>query len=238
MTPLGDGPGPPTLLGITIRRSLTSGRVYLLAGTGLSMFYAVVLGIVPGSAFESIFPVLLPVLAVVGGLGAMNVFTSDRIKGVFEYLIAYGVPPQRVFANVLVAGVVLESIVVGSTCSVGLAVYFGTGHPLTTVLAVTLLVYGVPMSFASVAFASMVGMFWTSLSSPRQGINSPIGLVPLVGIAPSVATLVAAESVRPLGDTAVVLVTTASILVVVGVVLVMLRFAARLLPQERLLSPA
>ncbi len=238
MAELAAGSAPPSLLAITVRRSLTSGRVYLLVGAGLSMFYAILLGVVPGPAFESIFPTLLPVMAVVGGLGGMMVFTSDRIKGVFEYLLAYGVPPRRVFSNVLVAGMVLETIVVASTCAVGLAVYLASGHAFTAVLAVSLLLYGLPMSYASVAFASMVGMFWTSLSSPRQGINSPIGLVPLVGIAPSVATLVAAEAVRPFGETMVLLVTSASIVAVVGVVLGLLRFATRLLPRERFLSPA
>jgi hypothetical protein len=49
--------------------------------------------------------------------------------------------------------------------------------------------YTLPMSYASQAFAATVGMYWSALSSPRQGLNSPIGLAPFIGILPTVATL-------------------------------------------------
>lgn len=229
--------GPPSLLGITLRRSLAVGRVYLLVGAGISVFYGVVLGLTSGASFRLLFPMLLPVLAVLGSLGAMTVFTTDRVKGVLEYLLAYGVSPRRLFANVLGASVILESVVLVATCGAGVGTYAGGGHPVTLDLVATLGLYSVPMAYASVAFTAVVGIFWTSLSSPRSGVNSPIGLLPIVGITPPLVTMIVALAVGSPGATAPFAVTSTAILLLVAVVVVLVRFVGQLLPAERLLSP-
>ena len=101
-------------------------------------------------------------------------------------------------------------------------------------LAESLALYSVPMSYASAAFAATVGMFWTSLSSPRAGMNSPVGLIPLVGMAPSILTVIglaAASASRAY------LVLGVSVVGIVLVVLTLLRSMEKLMPRERLLAP-
>jgi hypothetical protein len=230
--------GPPSILGVTIRRSAVSGRLYLGVGIGLAIFYGVVLGLGDGSAFETVFPVLLPVVAVVGALGAMVIFTSDRLKGVFEYLIAYGVSPRRLFATVLATSLVLETVVLAATLAGGLGAYRASGHALSLGLAATLALYSVPMSYAAVAFMTSVGVFWTSLSSPREGMNSPIGLLPIVGVGPPLVTLVLALAVNALHAVSVYTVTSAAIATVAALVGALAALTGRLLHPERLLSPA
>jgi len=226
--------GPPSLLGATIRRAFVLGRIYLVLGAGLSLFYAVVLSLAGGTAFATAFPLLLPVLASLGGMGGMMVFTNDRVKGVFEYLIAYGVSPRRLFVNVLIASLVLLTVIMGPTVAVGLGAYVASGHVLTEGLVASLVVYSIPMGYASVAFAATMGMFWTSLSSPMAGMSSPLGVVPLLGMAPTIITLAVAGAVR----TSALYVVVSAVVLIGAVVLVLISPIGRLLRPERLLSPA
>ncbi len=230
---------PPSLLAFTIRRSLITGRVTIAVGTGLSVLYAVILALESGSAFASTLPLLLPAFTVIGALGGVMVFTSDRLKGVFEYLLAYGVTPRRIFLNILLTSFVLVTIVLGASLIVGLGVYSATGKTVSTNFALALGVYSLPMSYASVAFAATVGMFWTSLSSPREGMNSQIGLLPLIGVAPPLLTLLAATGAGAVfGAFYVYVVIGASVLLLSLIVVILLSRIDRLMPRERLLSPA
>jgi hypothetical protein len=242
---MGDPPGdttiPPSLVGITVRRSATTGRFFLIYGSAISVVLGVSLSLSGGSAFASAFPLFLPVFAVVGSMGALTVFTTDRMKGVLEYLMAYGITPRRLFANVLLAAVVLVTVVLCVAVGVGLGVYTAKGHALTLSLAESIGLYGIPMAYASAAFSAILGMFWTSLSSPSQGLNSPIGLAPLIGIIPPMLTVavigVAAATISP-SATELDLIGITAVLVVVVAVIVLLSLTGRLLARERLLSPA
>lgn len=236
-----DAGGPPSLVRITIRRSAATGRFFLVYGSAISVVLGVALAFSGGSAFASSFSLFLPVFAVVGSMGALTVFTTDRMKGVLEYLMAYGVTPRRLFANVLLATIVLVTIVLCVGVGVGVGVYAANGHPLSLSLAESIGLYGIPMGYASAAFCAILGMFWTSLSSPAQGLNSPIGLAPLIGIIPPMATVaviaVVAATIAP-GTTVLDLIGIAAVIVVTVVVLVLLSLTGRLLARERLLSPA
>jgi hypothetical protein len=236
-SPATEKAGPPSLLGVTIRRALVGGRLYLIIGTALGLIYSAILSSVPGPVFITIYPALLPIFTVTGSLGALVVFTNDRLKGVFEYLIAYGVTPRRLFLNTLLATLVLLSIVVGSSLTVGVGLYLARGRPFTLELGLLLGLYSLPMSFAAAALAATVGMFWTSLSSPRTGMNSPIGLLPLIGITPPLVTLFALAAAPVLGVPAYAVAFAALVLVAVPTI-VLLSLTGRLLRRERLLSPA
>ncbi|HKS59331.1 MAG TPA: hypothetical protein VJS68_00965 [Thermoplasmata archaeon] len=225
---------PPSLLGITVRRSVTLGRIYLGFGGGYLVLLGVITANVSPAAFQLLLPLLLPTFAVLGSIGGLMVFTNDRVKGVYEYLISYGVSPRRLFSNVLASTLILASIVIGVSLPVGLGVYVVRGNPVSLNLLESLGAYSLPMSYASTAFAATVGMFWTSLSSPRQGMNSPVGLVPLIGVAPGILTLVAVEAVRGVSTLDIAGIAVA---LVVGFVLLLLLFMERLMPLERLLSP-
>jgi hypothetical protein len=228
---------PLPLFGVTVRRALVLGRIFLLLALGYLVILFVVISNDTGAAYAAGVALLLPVFAVVGALGGLSVFTSDRLKGVFEYLIAYGISPHRLFVNVLAASLVLATIVLGTSLGIGLSVHLARGHTLSIVLAIFLGLYALPMSYASVAFTAMVGMYWTSLSSPRQGISSPIGMMPAVGIAPSVITLaVAGTTAAVYGTQYILVVTSIAVVLLVVVVLVLLSLVGRLMPGERLLS--
>ncbi len=232
---------PPSLLGITVRRASLTGRFFLVYGTVLSLLLGVLLALFSGPSFASSYALFLPIFGVVGSMGGLTVFTSDRTKGLLEYLIAYGYSPRRLFANVLLTTLVLVSIVVGIGTSVSLGVYFVEGNAATSTLAITMGLYAVPMTFACAAFASTVGVYWTALSSPRQGINSPVGLIPFIGILPALATLfsiVAFSLSRPLSSTTLLLVLGSAMGLVAIFVMVLLVSMGRLLRRERFLSPA
>jgi hypothetical protein len=230
-----------SLLSVTVRRASVTGRFFLVYGTVLSLLLGVLLAYFSGASFASSYPLFLPIFGVVGSMGGLVVFTSDRTKGVLEYLIAYGYSPRRLFANVLLTTLVLVSIVVGIGASVSLGVYFARGHTVTSNLAVGLGVYAVPMTFACAAFASTVGVYWTALSSPRQGINSPVGLIPFIGILPALATLfgiVALTLSGPLSTTTLLLILGSAMGLVAIFVIVLLASMGRLLRRERWLSQA
>ena len=234
--------GPPSLLGITIRRSMVLGRFFLVYGTGISVLLGVVLGLVSGSSFAAAFPLLLPIFASVGSMGGLAVFTSDRLKGTLEYFMAYGFSPRRLFLNFLTATLVLVSIVVSVGLGVGVGLYLARGNAFTPGLAVALGLYAVPMSFASAAFAATMGMYWSALSSPRAGMNSPIGLAPFIGILPPVTTLFIVVALGASGATTSVTtfyaIAVAVMALVVVFVVLLLALINRFLRRERLLSPA
>lgn len=237
-----EDPDPvPSLLGITFRRSVSAGRVYLIYGAGISAFWGIALGSAGGSAFSTAFPLILPFFGVTGAIGGLTLFVGDRSKGVLEYLLAYGFSPRRLFTNCLVTSLALASVVLTAAIGAGLGVFLARGGALTQTFAVELALYSVPMTYASVAFASTTGMYWSSLSSPREGMSSPIGLAPVVGLLPSVVTLAAVGASAAAGvhgTTSFLAIVFGSIAVFAGIVAVLVGLVGRLLRRERLLSPA
>jgi hypothetical protein len=226
---------PTSLLGNTARRAFTVGRLNLAIGTLVSLFYGIILSVVPGDSFSTILPLLLPIMGTVGGIGAMLVFTNDRTKGVFEYLIAYGIPPRQIFLNVLGAAMALLTVVNGATLAVAIVVRLGIGYGIPAVFVERILIYSLPMSYGATALCTSAGMYWTSLSSPRQGMNSPLGLLPLLGVAPGALTLIAVEVA---GATLGPYVAIGAVTLVVVLALILFALESRLMPRERLLSPA
>ena len=230
-----------SLLSVTVRRASITGRFFLVYGTVITVVLGVILARVSGPSFASSYPLFLPIFGVVGSMGGLVVFTSDRTKGVLEYLLAYGYSPRQLFANVLLTTLALVSIVVGIGVPVSLGVYFAEGHTVTSTLAIGMGVYAVPMTFACAAFASTVGVYWTALSSPRMGINSPVGLIPFIGILPALATVFVITALSlsgPLSTGSLLLVLGSAMGAVALFVLALLLSMGRLLRRERLLSQA
>jgi hypothetical protein len=230
-----------SLLLVTLRRASITSRFYLVYGTAVSIILGVLLAHFSPGSFVTTYPLFVPIFGVVGSMGGLIVFTSDRTKGVLEYLIAYGYSPRKLFANVLLTTLVLVAVLVGISSSLSVGVYLAKGNPVTDTLLVSLVLYAVPMSFACAAFASTVGVYWTTLSSPRYGINSPIGLIPFLGIIPSLITLFVIESVShsgPLATSTLLLILGSAMGCVALVVIVLLVGMGKLLRTERFLSPA
>jgi hypothetical protein len=233
---------PLSLLGIIIRRSIIIGRAGFIYGTAMSILLGVSLAFSSEAGFSAGFPIILPIFASVGSMGGLAVFTSDRLKGVLEYLMAYGVSPRRLFVNILLASLVLTTILLAIALGTGLGIFLASGHVISNVLLLLLVFYTLPMSYASAAFAATVGMYWSALSSPRQGLNSPIGLAPFIGILPSIATLGAVVALGIFGNDSTgasfIIVTSISLGLVSAFVLVLLGMIGRFLRRERLLSQA
>ena len=95
--------------------------------------------------------------------------------------------------------------------------------------------YTVPLSFAAAMFMSMSGMIWSQLTARRPGVNSPVGIAPLLGIAPVLALLILA--VGPGSGHILYVVGAASIVMVFGVA-AMSSVANRRMQRERFLSNA
>jgi hypothetical protein len=234
--------GPPSLLGITVRRSTVLGRFFLVYGCAISAFLGAALSLSSGSTFAAAFPLLLPIFASVGSMGGLAVFTSDRLKGTLEYFMAYGITPRRLFLNFLLSSLLLVTVVLAVGTGAGVGIYLARGNPFTSGLAVALGLYAIPMSYASTAFATTIGMYWSALSSPRAGLNSPIGLAPFFGILPPLGTLLAVAALGISGVTTslttfygigVGAMTTVAVFVVA-----LLALINRFLRRERLLSPS
>lgn len=226
--------GPPSLLGITIRRSFTAGRVFFIIGILYVFFLSIGLSLSGPSSFDSAFPIILPIFTAFGALGSLMVFSNDRIKGTFEYLLAYGVRPRRIFADVLVTSLVLVTVENGITLAIGLGIHLALGNGLSANLLLGLGLYAIPESYACAALMATVGVFWTALSSPRGGLNSPIGFIPLFGLLPQIVTLILAGVFNGyLYD-----ILFGGLAVVVILVLTLLGLSNRLMRRERLLSPA
>ncbi|HTP55920.1 MAG TPA: hypothetical protein VML53_04540 [Thermoplasmata archaeon] len=207
----------------------------LLFGTGYALLISILLDLTSPSAYATVISLFLPIFIVVGSMGGLTVFVNDRINGVLEYLIAYGVAARRLFADILLAGLALGGIVAGTTLGIGLGLYVAEGNTIPPTLVEALLVYSLPMGFATTAFTSTIGMYWSSLTSPREGMNSPTGIAPLIGLAPPAATLAVLAT---FGESHFLAIVGGATLVVVVVTSVLLRNVSTLLPNERFLSPA
>jgi hypothetical protein len=228
----------PSLFRSTVRRSFGLGRLFILGGVGYIVVLSTITVLTAGTSAATSLAVYLPIFAVLGAMGGLMVFTGDRVKGVYEYLISYGMSPTNLFVNILVACVALVTIMLGISLAYGLGLYFEQGYSLSTLDVELLGLYSIPMSYASTALAATVGMFWVSLSSPRQGMNSPIGLMPIVGIAPSILTLVAVGAIGArYGAGSILWVTGLAVIVVAAVALTLLGLVPRLLSVDRFLSP-
>jgi hypothetical protein len=226
----------PSLTTTTIRRTIVIGRLYLVIGIGFVIFLTVILLSTKNASasFPTAFPLELPLFAVLGSTGGLMTFTGDRTKGVFEYLIAYGIAPRSLFFNGLFSTVAMTSIILGLGLAVGIGGAMARGFVLGQSFFEALALYSVPMSYAGALFVSTVGMIWSAVSSPRTGINSPVGIAPMIGIGPVVLVLIVALS-SPASD--YYYITTGAALVILATVVGLLAMSAKLMGRERFLSP-
>lgn len=225
----------PSATAITFRRGLQAGRLYLGIGLAVSIILTVVfLRSARGpTLFVSTFPLEVPPFAALAAIGGLILFVSDRSKGVLEYLIAYGMSPGRLLFNYLLTTVGLSTIVLAVALAVGLGGYELSGNSVNSTLLDPVLGYTVPMTYASALFAATAGMFWSTLSTPRVGMNSPVGIAPVLGVAPPMLVLILAESVA---KAEYYYVTVGAALALIVAVVLLLGAAARLMGPERYLS--
>ncbi len=229
-----------SLFRTNFKRAISYGAVYLGTGLVISILFggifssiASVGGSVPLAILEE-FPLMLPMFVVIGCLGGLMIFVSDRSKGVYEYLIAYGVSTYEIFWSTVQVTLGLVTIILASSIAANMVMSLLIGGSIQPVMIELLLIYTIPLSYAGAAFMSMASMLWSSLTVRMVGVNSPVGLAPILGIVPVLAVYFLA-----LFDSSdFLLITVGATLILVALVIVMMVVANKKMSRERLLSDA
>ncbi|MDR2707619.1 MAG: hypothetical protein LBB87_02575 [Nitrososphaerota archaeon] len=227
------------------RRAVSFGSVYLIL--------AIVMSILVGGIFSwtaslsedaslyvaSQFPMMIPLFAVIGSFGGLMVFVSDRTKGVYEYLIAYGVSVYKIFWATLLVTLGLVTIFLGISLAGNMAILLLMGSQIQFSLIKLILIYTIPLCYASTAFMCIAGMMWSSLTVRVPGVNSPIGISALIGMLP-VMVVYFLTLFGGLGglSTSIWIIIGGVVLLLVILVIVMMIIANNKMNRERLLSDA
>ena len=230
------------------RRAVNYGKIYLIVSLVIGIVISVLLNVesifvshssTPGSAvalpvLAKIPALILPIFPVMGSFGSLMIFVSDKDKGVYEYLIAYGINPSKIFWSIVAATIGLVSIVLGVSVSidVGLAAFAGT---MSITFAELLIFYVIPISYSTAIFMTMAGMIWSSLAVRRTGINSPVGVISLIGLVPILAVLYTSLAVGPTYFILFISAVSLALIVAVGV---LIGVSNSKLVRERFLSGA
>jgi hypothetical protein len=225
-------------------RAANFGKGYLIIAIVLSVAISILLtsvSHVSATGTNAVAPILselpvlyLPIFTVIGSYGSLMIFVSDKDKGVYEYLIAYGVNPSKIFWSIVEASIGLVSIVLAIDISINLGISFASGN-VSLINLELLIFYVIPISYAVAIFMSMVGMIWSSLAVRRTGINSPVGVITIIGIAPMLLVFLVALVMRPTDIILFVGAVSLALFVAVGV---MIRVSSTKLVRERFLSNA
>lgn len=195
--------GLATLVRINVRRAVRVGRIYLGMAIALGLFATSLIVLeTPGSGavgtvLGTVVPAEIPIFGVVGSLGALIVFVSDRSKGVYEYLIAYGVETSVISASIVLASLALVSIVFAVAGGVSTALVLERTGTIPFYYVRDLLVDALPLAFGATAFMTMVSMMWAAVASPRTGVNGPVGFAPTIGIGPLLILLITSGLAPP-----------------------------------------
>jgi YhfC intramembrane metalloprotease len=237
-------PSVHSLFYTNFKRAVNYGKIYLIIAVTVSILINVELLYVSRlgtqgvgstiSVIHSLPALILPIFPVMGSYGALMIFVSDKDKGVYEYLIAYGVNPSRIFWSIVVATIGLVSIVLGISISADVGIALASGALTPTYLKL-LPLYVIPISYAVAIFMSMAGMIWSALAVRRTGINSPVGVISLIGIAPIIVILPIAILIGPTYLILFVGLVSLALYVVVGF---MIRVSNTKMVRERFLSNA
>jgi hypothetical protein len=190
-----------SLTAVNFKRSINYGKTYLILGIAIAVVMMATLslsgGAAAGAVLSSTFPLIVPMFAVIGGMGALMIFTSDKVKGVYEYLIAYGINPFAIFWSIVASAVGLTCIVLAITVPLSIIVFVAVAGSISPVFGLLILYYTIPLSIAASMFITMAGMIWSSLSTRKAGLNSPVGAAPILGIAPVLVVLLISTTVDP-----------------------------------------
>ena len=224
------------------KRAIKFGSLYLIIGIVMSLVISTIFSWTASIADEEILfisqlgTLMLPLFAVMGSVGGLMVFVSDRTKGVYEYLIAYGVNVYEIFWSTLLVSFGLITIVLGIsiTGNVVLSLLFSGSIPFSMIE--TLLIYTIPLSYASSAFMCMAGMIWSSLTVGIPGVNSPVGISMILGIGPSLVVMLLGGFF--IGSSYFMMLVGGVTLILIVLVVAMLVAANKMMNRERLLSDA
>ncbi|MCL4344473.1 MAG: hypothetical protein JRN26_02155 [Nitrososphaerota archaeon] len=192
-----------SLFKLNFRRTVSVSKVYILIGIILPILFAGEFSFISSTSataritISSMYPLIMPLFIIIGSMGALWIFTSDKRKGVYEYLIASGVEVSSVFWSILMITAGLATIILVSVMIITIPIFALAHVQITPIMVETIIFYSIPMCYSSSIFMSMAGMIWASLSKRITGVNSPVGLAPLLGIIPIMVTFLISALVGP-----------------------------------------
>ncbi len=224
------------------KRSISYGKVYLIMGIALPVALLILFSFLgksnPRSAtyLTSVVPMIIPVFAVLASLGALMIFVSDKVKGVYEYLIAYGVNTSIIFWSIVISSIGLVGIMLIITIPVSLITVTILLSTIPDLYFQLIFFYTIPLSIASTMFMTMVGMIWSSLSTRRAALNSPVGLAPIFGIVPNIVVLVTSEIFASQDPTILLSFVSGVSVIVIIVVFSLIAIAGKKMTRERFLG--
>ena len=176
------------LFKLNFKRTVSFSKIYIVTGMILPIFYSGVLFFIPDASLKSsigsLYPLLMPLFIIIGSIGPLWIFTSDKRKGVYEYLIASGIEVSSVFWSVLMITAGIVTMLLAFVLISILIIFTLAGVQITVVMVETIIFFTIPISYSSSILTSTAGMIWSSLTKSMTGVNSPVGLAPLLGITP------------------------------------------------------
>ncbi len=225
---------------INFKRSLSYGKVYLILGMAFPVAILVLFSFI-GNARSAVYlisviPMIIPVFAVVGSMGALMIFVSDKVKGVYEYLIAYGVNTSSIFWSIVVSSIGLAGILLAITIPVSFIAVNAIASSIPTIYFQLIFFYTIPLGIAVTMFMTMAGMIWSSLTTRRAALNSPVGLAPIVGLAPMIVILVTSEILSNQDPNILLYFVSGVSVVVIVIVFSLIAIAGKKMTRERFLS--
>ena len=224
------------------KRAISFGSIYLILGIAMSFLFGISFSLMPSVSDEAplfvsqMFPIMLPLCAVMGALGGLMVFVSDRTRGVYEYLIAYGVSVYEILWSTLLVALGLVTVVLGVSLTGNIALILLMGGSIQPAMIEMVLIYTIPISYASVAFMTLSGMIWSSLTVRVPGVNSPVGISTLIGMGPTLLVLLINPFFSGVGN--FLLLVGGVTLILVALVVIMMIVANKKMNRERLLADA
>lgn len=248
----GTPPAPGTahlrpLIVTNFKRALSFGKVYVVMGIALPVLLTIELSVATNATAASeagaqgaqilgeIFPLLLPVFVVLGSTGGLMIFSSDRDKGVFEYMLAYGVDVSTIFWSIIAATLCLVTLVLAAALVITVVSFVLTGVQISALILELVVLYTLPLSYAAAMFMSMAGMIWSQLTARRAGVNSPVGVAPMLGVFPVLGVLVLALGAGPAN---VLLVAGGASVAMILAVVLMASVSGSKMDRERFISNA
>ena len=231
-----------SLIRTNFKRAFSFGSVYLIIGIAMSFLFGFTSGVISSASGDTsivitqMFPIMLPMCAVMGSLGGLMVFVSDRTRGVYEYLIAYGVSVYKILWSTLIVTLGLVTVVLGVALTGNIALILLMGGSIQRAMVETLLIYTIPISYTSVAFMTLAGMIWSSLTVRVPGVNSPVGIATFIGMGPTLLVLLLSPFFS--GTSNFLLLVGGVTLTLVALVVIMMVVANKKMNRERLLADA
>ena len=135
----------------------------------------------------------------------------------------------------MLSAVGLVTIILSISISIVTVVLFFSNGSIPFQYVELLIIYTIPLSYTVAMFTTMIGTIWSSLTTRRAGVNSPVGLAPIFGVLPLTVVLVISEIIGTSYLTIFTGGVSAALLVVVAVTI----FASnKRMVRERFISAA